>query len=155
MNNNNKDEDMNDVYTIYRNISGCLYENSPYLGVTLSSQNKFHGVLSEVVRQTARSQIILNQHILRHPSVTPMHIFERFDCLLTPKLTYGCVVLGVGKYNKIEQFHLAFLGQTLQVKCSTDIAMLYAEAGRYPLYVAINYQIIKYWLKILNSPDTS
>ena len=33
--------------------------------------------------------------------------------------------------------------------------MLYAETGRYPLYVAINYQIIKYWLKILNCPNTS
>ena len=33
--------------------------------------------------------------------------------------------------------------------------MMYAETGRYPLSVAINYQIIKYWLKILNSPDTS
>ena len=33
--------------------------------------------------------------------------------------------------------------------------MLYAETGRYPFSVAINYQIIKFWLKILNSPDTS
>ena len=55
-----------------------VYENFPSLGVTLSSPNKFHSVLNEVVRQTARSQTILNQHILRHPSVTPMHIFELF-----------------------------------------------------------------------------
>ena len=33
--------------------------------------------------------------------------------------------------------------------------MLYVATGRYPLSVAINYQIIKYCLKILNSPDTS
>ena len=33
--------------------------------------------------------------------------------------------------------------------------MAYAETGRYPLTVTINYQITKYWLKILTNLDTS
>ena len=91
--------------------------NFTYFGVTFSSTNKFHSGLNEVVPQTSRSQAILNQHILGHPSVTPMHIYGLFDCLITPKLTYGCVVCGVGHYNKIhvELFHLAFLRRTLQM----------------------------------------
>ena len=72
-----------------------------------------------------------------------------------PKLTYGCVVWGAGKYVSLEQFHTKFLRKTLQVKCNTNTSMVYAETGRYPLTVTINYQIIKYWLKILTTPETS
>ena len=82
-----------------------MVESAIATGVTFSNTNKFHSGSNEVVRQTSRSQAILNQHILRHPSVTPMQIVEHFDCLITPKLTYGCVVWEVGKHNKMEQFH--------------------------------------------------
>ena len=79
--------------------------NVIYLGVTFSSTKKIHSGPNELVRQTSRSQAILNQHILRHPSVTPMQIVEHFDCLITLKLTYGCVIWEVGKHSKMEQFH--------------------------------------------------
>ena len=121
---------------------------------TFSSSNNFNNRLKEVAKQTYRSQAVLDQHVLRHPLVTPMHVFELFDSLLMSKLTYGCVVCGAGKYVSFEQFHTKFLIKTLQVKCNTNTSVVYAETGRYPLTVTINYQIIKYWLKILTSPDS-
>ena len=126
-----------------------------YLAVTFSSSNNFNNGLKEVAKQTSRSQAVLDLHVSRHPSVTPMNIPEHFDSLLVPRLTFGCVVWGASKYVSLEQFHTKFLRKTLQVKCNTNTSMVYAETGRYPLLVTINYQIIKYWLKILTSPDTS
>ena len=51
----------------------------------------------------------------------------------------------------IEAFHLKFLKHVLDVKSTTNTAMVYAETGRYSLAIQINLYIIKFWFKILNS----
>ena len=66
-------------------------------------------------------------------------------------LRYECDVYGSQNYAVIEVFHLKFMKHVLDVKATTNTAMVYAETGRYPLAIPINLCIIKFWFKILNS----
>ena len=76
-------------------------------------------------------------------------IIELFDCLLEPKLLYGCEIWGNGSCKSLELYHTRFIKRTIDVKSTTNTSMIYAETGRFPLAIDINVQIIKYWLKIL------
>ena len=92
-------------------------------------------------------------HVPKHPHVSLNHIFELFDSLIKPILTYGCAVWGAGNYNDIETYHNKFMKRTLHVKGSTNTCLLYMETGRFLLFVFVNMGIVKFWLKILNSCD--
>ena len=41
----------------------------------------------------------------------------------------------------------------LGVKSTTNNCLVYAETGRYPLYICIYKRIIKYWLKLTITPE--
>ena len=90
---------------------------------------------------------------MKHSTLPINHIFELFDTMLKPILTYGCEIYGSSNYTCIETFHKKFMKETLNVKKSTNTAMIYAETGRYPLTIHINKCMIKYWLKVINSED--
>ena len=92
----------------------------------------------------------MDLHIIKHPSVSVQHIFELFDCLIKPILCYGCKVHGSENYAVIEAFHLKFIKHVLDVKATTNTAMVYTETGRYPQAIHINSCIIKFLFKILN-----
>ena len=53
----------------------------------------------------------------------------------------------------LERIHLQFCKSILGVKQSTSNAAIYAELGRYPLYVFRFVQVIKYFVKIINSDN--
>ena len=60
-------------------------------------------------------------HVLKHPHVSLNHIFELFDSLINPILTYGCAVWGAGNYNVTETYHNKIMKRTLRVKGSTTL----------------------------------
>ena len=93
-------------------------------------------------------------HTVNHPTVSLNHIFELFDTLIRPILTYGCAVWGCYSITEIEKYHLQFIKRTLGVKMTTNSSVVYAETGIFPLYIYINVCMIKYWFKILNG-DTN
>ena len=51
----------------------------------------------------------------------------------------------------LETFHLKFIKHNLDVKLTTNSAMVYAEIGSFPLSIDVNLCIVKIWFKILNS----
>ena len=106
-------------------------------------------------QQIYQSQSVLDLHTLKHPSASASHIFELFDCLLKPKLLYGCEIWGNGSNKSLELYHTRFIKKTLDVKSTTNKSMIYAESGRFPLASDIKLQIIKYWLKNLRMENTS
>ena len=67
---------------------------------------------------------------------------------------YGSEIWGFYKSNDIEKVHIRFLKQLLGVHKQTSNIAVYGELGRFPLYVTRNVRILKYWFKILNSPDS-
>ena len=59
--------------------------------------------------------------------------------------------MGYGAIHEIEAYHLQFMKRTSCVNVATYYWVVYAETGRFSLYIDINICTIKYWIKILNS----
>ena len=68
-----------------------------------------------------------------------------FDSFVSSILNYGCEIWGYTKSKELERIHLKFCKQLLGVKTSTcNMAAVYGELGRYPLFVNRYTRIIKY-----------
>lgn len=83
-----------------------------------------------------------------------MYSRKQFDSLVVPILMYGSEIWGFYKRDDIEKFHLRFLKQIFGVRRQTSNMTVYGELGRFPLYVLRKIQILKYWFKIINAPDS-
>ena len=84
-------------------------------------------------------QKYLNQFV----SLKPSHVYDIFDKLIHPILSYGWEVWGfISRKNAFELFK-----QLLGIKQATQNDFVYGELGRYPLIVHRQYRIIKFWLK--------
>jgi hypothetical protein len=68
-------------------------------------------------------------------------------------LNYACPIWGFSKTKEIERIHLSFCKAILGVKQSTSNAAVYGELARYPLYITRYFQIIKFWLHLLNTDN--
>ena len=75
-------------------------------------------------------------------------IFELFDTLIKPILLHTSDIWGIKLGKDIEQQHLSFMKRILGVKRSTNKCLIYAETGRYQLYITIYVQI-KYEYQVL------
>ena len=78
---------------------------------------------------------------------------ELFDKLITPIMNYGSEVWGFIQGTSLERVHLQFCKQLLGVKKSTQNDFVYGELGRTTLITKRYLIIVKYWFKILMSPD--
>ena len=134
----------------YNNIPLRWVDSFRYLGVNIHRTNNLSKGLKLTCHQAKKAHSTLDMHTSSHPTVSLNHIFELFDCLIKPVLTYGCAVWGFGNIAEIEKCHLQFMKQTLKVKMTTNSCVVYAETWRFPLCVFINMCMIKHWLKILN-----
>ena len=103
-----------------------ILEDFKYLGGHVAKNRKLTKGLKNVCQQAARAQTTLDLHIIKHPSVSVQHICELFDCLIKPILCYGWEVYGSENYAVIEAFHLKFMKHVLDVKATTNTAMVYA-----------------------------
>ena len=73
-----------------------------------------------------------------------------FDNTIVPILTYGCKVFGYEKLDILEGVHLEFLRKLGRLRKITPKFMIYAELGRYPLYITIKQRMLNFWIRILN-----
>ena len=69
-----------------------------YLGVTLSATNNFTRGMKAICQQASKSQTVIDLHVLKHPTVSLNHIFQLFDTLIKPILTYGSLWGDTGNY---------------------------------------------------------
>ena len=73
---------------------------------------------------------------------------QLFDSFVGATLNYGCEITGFSKLKQIERVHLKFLKHILHVKQLISSMCIYGKIGRYALYIARYYIIIKYWRKV-------
>ena len=92
----------------------------------------------------------LNSYLYKFADLTPRHVLDLFDKLVTPILCYGSEVWVFCKADKIERVHLQFCKALLGVKQSTQNTFIYGELGRMPYQMLRFFNIIKYWLKVIN-----
>ena len=106
-----------------------------------------------LVQQAIRARAILETYLRKHKHMPVNIVFELFDTLIKPILLYACEIWGSKMGKEIEIMHISFIKTVLGVKPSTNTCLLYAETGRFPLYVTIYRQIVKYWLKLTCTSD--
>ena len=78
-----------------------------------------------------------------------------FDAQISPILEYCSEIWYTNKFcEEIEKIHLAYMKDILKVKRSSSTLALYAELGRFPLKLKIQYQVLKYWQRVISYSDS-
>ena len=62
--------------------------------------------------------------------------------------------MGINDVLQIERIQLQFCKDILGVRSQTQNNFIYGELGRYPLKIICLVNVIRYWLKIVESPET-
>ena len=90
----------------WRHLSPTLF--NAYINELESRMDAIEGMgvninrgMKAICQQASKSQTVIEVHVLKHPTVSLNHIFQLFDILIKPILTYGCAVWGTGNYTDI------------------------------------------------------
>ena len=126
-----------------------------YLGLIFSSRNNWSKALLTLGAQAEKALKCIRTMFwkLGHPNVDVA--FKIFDSRIVPILLYGSEIWGFESRNQIEKIHLRFCKFVLGVGQSANSAAVLGECGRLPLHIKYNKRFIKYWLKLLRSPQGS
>ena len=137
----------------YNNFVLKQVQKFNYLGITLTSNGSFYQTQKALSKQALRALFSLNTLF----DNSDLHISEKlklFDAMIGPILNYSSPVWGFHKAPDIERVHLKFLKQILRVKPQTTNTAVYGELGRVPMQVIRKIQIVKYWFRILQMPES-
>ena len=135
---------------IYNDEQLEIVDDFNYLGITLNYTGTFALNIKCLKGKALRAMHTLLNNIKRY-NIRPDISLQLFDAFVGSILNYGCPIWGFTKSCELERIHLQFCKTILGVKQSTSNAAIYAELGRYPLYVFRFVHIIKYWVKIINT----
>ena len=125
-----------------------------YLGVVFTSGGSFNETDKLLSGQSLKAIFKLNQYINKFAGLSPGHILDLFDKLISPILNYAGEVWGFNKGLQVERSHLSFCKRTLGVKKSTQNSFIYGETGRLDCINRRYFLIIKYWLKVCTSNES-
>ena len=76
-----------------------------------------------------------------------------FYAQIKPRLLYASEVWGTSRLANIEIAHLFACKRLLSVSDKTPNHMVYAETGRYPLYIDSTISSLRYWFKLSKMPN--
>ena len=128
-----------DMRFLYNDQVVEIVKSFSYLGIVFTP-----GVLFQMHKQLLlvrhkKTVFKLNSYLYYFADLTPSHVLNLFDKLVSPILCYCSEVWGFCKADKIERVHLQFCKSLLGVKQSTQNTFIYGELGRMP------YQILRYF----------
>ena len=124
-----------------------------YLGVTLSSNGKFYQAQKSLSNQASKALFSLNS-LFQKVSLNVSEKIKLFDAMILPILTYGSEIWGFHPAPDVERVHMKFLKQILGVRPQTSNVTIYGELGRMPLSIIRKERILKYWYKLIKSPES-
>ena len=125
-----------------------------YLGVVFSSGGSFSECQSTLAGQAQKAIFKLNKYLYSFINISPKHVLDLFDKLVTPILNYGSEVWGFCQAKQIERVHMQFCKYLLGVKTSTQNDFIFGELGRIDYRTRRLYILIRYWLKVVTSNNT-
>ena len=146
--------------TLQRNLV-FMYEDQPieivrsfkYLGIVFTTGGSFSEAQTTLAGQAQKAIFKLNKYLYKFTYVSPKHKLELFDKLISPILNYSCEVWGFCQANAVERVHMQFCKKLLGVKKTTQNDFIYGELGRENYATKRSFIIIKYWFKILQTPE--
>ena len=78
-------------------------------------------------------------------------MFQLFDVLIIPILTYGAEIWGCSNIYDVEFFYKKFIKNSLKLNLQTADCMVYGESGRLPIRYYTDIKIINYWYRVATS----
>ena len=125
-----------------------------YLGFDFTTKMSMQSSISSFV---IKSKSALNSltRSLNAIDCNNMHIFFKlFDTQVVPILSYSCELWGVYNIKEIEIVHTLAIKRFLNVSVHCSNSIVYAETGRFPLYINHTIRSIQYWFKLLKMPHS-
>ena len=126
-------------------------ESYKYLGHVISNNKNMHARMSEHVLTQARKAVFaLNGDTNASLGYIPPKLaLKMFDTYILPILEYHSELwLRNNPTGDLENIQLRYLKSLLSVRTQTPTLAVYAETGRYPLYVRQRLSCIKYWARL-------
>ena len=124
-----------------------------YLGIVFTPGGSFSQAQVTLAGQAQKAVFKLKMYFYKLAHLTPKHVLELFDKRVSPIFNYSSEVCGFSRRKQIERVHLQFCKNLLVVKQSAKNSFIYGELGRENYQSKRHFNIIKYWLKLLNSRD--
>jgi len=124
-----------------------------YLGLTISSRMVWTKAIDNLCRKALKA-INYIQQFARCYNCTNVHIlFTLFDRMVLPIVLYGSEIWGTECRASVERIQTRFCKFVLGVPSHTSDVAVLGECGRFPLYVRYYYNVICFWVRILNMDD--
>ena len=130
-----------------------IVKSFKYLGIVFTTGGSFSEAQTTLSGQAQKAIFKLNKYMYKFTFITPKHKLELFDKLISPILNYASEVWGFCKANAIERVHMQFCKKLLGVKKTTQNDFVYGELGRTNYSTKRYLTIIKYWLKVIMTPE--
>ena len=92
----------------YRNVSIEMVNKFCYLGVLFTSGGSSFETQKTLSGQALKAVFTLNKYLFNFTALTPSHILQLFDKLVSPILNFGSEVWGFYKANQLKQFIFSF-----------------------------------------------
>ncbi|MCG8046233.1 MAG: reverse transcriptase family protein, partial [Candidatus Thiodiazotropha endolucinida] len=143
----------NNLDFIYDDVNLEIVNKFCYLGVVFTTGGSSFETQKTLSGQALKAVFSLNKFLYNFTALTPSHVLELFDKLVSPILNFGSEVWGFYKSPSIETVHLQFCKKLLGVKQSTQNDFIYGELGRISYQSQRYLNIIKYWFKVVTSVD--
>lgn len=133
-----------------------IVDKQTYLGLALTPSGKFTYARS-ILSKKAKKTIAYIRVMLSNCTNVPLDLLTKlFDALVKPVLLYGCEIWGPEllsyktDFDKstIEQTHIKFCKQVLNVPFYTSNMKCRAELGRFPLSIDIKKHIASYYYRL-------
>ena len=131
-----------------------IVQEFKYLGITLYKNGRWNKTQKLFAEKGSKSLYNLYS-IFRRYEFTTEKKCQLFDSLILPVLHFSSEIWGTHNAQEIESVHTKFCRKILSVKKSTNLGAIYGELGRVPLLVKRECNIIRYWIKILNSDNNT
>lgn len=142
-----------DLAFYYENNQLEIVKSFRYLGIVFTVGGSFTEAQNTLSGQAQKAIFKLNKYLYKFTFISPKHKLELFDKLILPILNYGSEVWGFVQANAIERVHLQFCKRLLGVKKTTQNDFVYGELGRSNIITKRYLIILKYWFKVLMSPN--
>ena len=139
---------------VYNDTVLDVVHNFKYLGIYFFKNRSWSRTQKYIARHSQSALhnlfIVFNQLSLNIDDKCNL-----FDSLVGSVLNYSASIWGNHPCKNIELIHCKFMRKILGVKKSTNLDGLYGELGRYPMEINRKLLTVKFWIKIMEKPESS
>lgn len=130
-----------------------VVEQYNYLGLTYRANGCWTEAKLELARRGSRALNMMLANMKKFGYLEPRIMLKMFDSKIVPILTYGSELWGFSGTAEIELIASNFYRRILGLRRNAPVTLARGELGRHELSTMIMMRIIKYWLKLVRSPN--